>query len=47
MEAGGVVTGRAKCVRPEFIEKIKQSEHWQQRSMTPNELIDGTCSAGR
>jgi hypothetical protein len=39
-EANGVVTGRAKFVRPEFVEKIKQSEHWQHRPMTPNELTD-------
>jgi RNA ligase len=37
-EANGVVTGRAKLVRPEFVEKIKQSEHWQHRAMVPNEL---------
>ncbi len=35
------VTGRAKFVRPEFVEKIKQSTHWQQQVMTPNELADG------
>lgn len=40
-EAGGVVTGRAKFVRPEFVEKIKQSEHWQHQRMVPNELADG------
>lgn len=34
------VTGRAKFVRPEFIEKIKQSPHWQQQVMTQNELAD-------
>jgi hypothetical protein len=28
-EAEGQVTGRAKLVRAEFVEKIKQSEHWQ------------------
>jgi hypothetical protein len=39
-EAGGVVTGRAKFVRPEFVEKIKQSEHWQHRAMVPNRLDD-------
>ncbi len=39
-EAGGFVTGRAKIVRPEFVEKIKQSTHWQQRTMVPNELAD-------
>jgi len=35
------VTGRAKFVRPEFVEKIKQSTHWQQQMMVPNELADG------
>ena len=35
------VTSRAKYVRPEFIEKIKQSQHWQYEKMTPNELADG------
>ncbi len=39
-EAGGVVTGRAKFVRPEFVEKIKQSEHWQRRAIVPNRLGD-------
>jgi hypothetical protein len=41
IEAGGCVTGRAKIVRPEFIEKVKQSEHWQHQAMTPNLLADG------
>jgi len=40
-EANGVVTGRAKFVRPEFVEKIKQSTHWQHQEMVPNELADG------
>ena len=40
-EAGGVVTGRAKFVRPEFVEKVKQSEHWQHRAMVPNRLDRG------
>jgi hypothetical protein len=40
-EADGVVTGRAKIVRPEFVEKIKQSEHWQQQRMVPNLLREG------
>ena len=39
-EADGLVTGRAKMVRPEFVEKIKQSEHWQHQRMVPNELIE-------
>lgn len=40
-ERDGFVTGRAKLVRPEFIEKIKQSEHWQHRELVPNLLRDG------
>ena len=39
-ESDGVVTGRAKLVRPEFVEKIKQSTHWQHQAMVPNELAD-------
>ena len=41
-ESQGVVTGRAKFVRPEFIEKVKQSTHWQQQAMVPNLLVEGT-----
>jgi len=41
IEANGFVTGRAKSVRPEFVEKVKQSEHWQHQKMTPNLLADG------
>jgi hypothetical protein len=37
-EAEGIVTGRAKFVRPEFVEKIKQSTHWQHQAMVPNQL---------
>ena len=40
-EAGGVVTGRAKFVRPEFVEKVKQSEHWQHQAVVPNLLAEG------
>ena len=40
-EAEGRVTGRAKLVRPEFVEKIKQSEHWQHQAMVPNLLAEG------
>lgn len=39
-EAAGAVTGRAKFVRPEFVEKIKQSTHWQQQALVPNELAE-------
>lgn len=38
VEAAGVVAGRAKFVRPEFVEKVKQSEHWQHQAMVPNIL---------
>jgi len=41
-ESQGVVTGRAKFVRPEFIEKVKESTHWQRQPMVPNLLIEGT-----
>jgi hypothetical protein len=37
-ERDGHVTGRAKVVRPEFVEKVKQSEHWQHQAMIPNQL---------
>ena len=40
-EAADVVTGRAKFVRPEFVEKVQQSEHWQHQAMVPNRLADG------
>lgn len=40
-EADGAVTGRAKFVRPEFVEKIKQSHHWQHQAMVPNVLSEG------
>ena len=32
------VTGRAKFVRPEFVDKIKESTHWQQQTLVPNLL---------
>src|SRR5436309_2737602 len=41
-EAGGHVTGRAKLVHAEFVEKVKQSQHWQHQRMTLNLLADGT-----
>jgi hypothetical protein len=40
-EADGRVSGRAKVVRPEFVAKLKQSEHWQYQAMTPNLLAAG------
>lgn len=39
-EKAGIVTGRAKFVRPEFTEAIKQSTHWQYRSMVVNQLAE-------
>lgn len=39
-EADGLVTGRAKFVRPEFVERLKQSIHWQQQILVPNTLCD-------
>jgi hypothetical protein len=41
-EAAGIVTARAKFVRPEFVEKVKQTTHWQHQAMEPNLLKDGT-----
>ena len=32
------VSGRGKMVRAEFVEKVKQSEHWQHQIMVPNKL---------
>ena len=40
-EADGIVTGRAKFVRSEFVEKVKRSTHWQHQVMVPNQLADG------
>ena len=40
-EANGFVTARAKLVRPEFTEKIKQSVHWKEQTMVPNLLREG------
>lgn len=37
-EKHGFVTSRAKFVRPEFVQKIQQSNHWQYEAMVPNEL---------
>jgi hypothetical protein len=41
VEATGSVTGRAKLVRPEFVEKVKQSTHWQHQPLVPNLLKEG------
>jgi RNA ligase len=40
-EAAESVIGRAKFVRPEFVEKVKQSTHWQHQAMIPNILKEG------
>jgi hypothetical protein len=40
-EASGIVSGRAKLVRPEFVEKVKLSTHWQHQAVVPNLLRDG------
>lgn len=40
-ELEGRVTRRAKLVRPEFIEAIQRSEHWQHKSVVPNRLRAG------
>lgn len=40
-ETDGKVSGRGKFVRSEFVEKIKQSTHWQQQAMVPNLLRIG------
>lgn len=37
-ETDGIVSGRAKFVRPEFVEKIKESMHWQYQVMVANQL---------
>jgi hypothetical protein len=41
IEADGKTTGRAKMVRPEFVERVKLSEHWQHQQMIPNQLSEG------
>lgn len=40
-EADGAVNRRAKYVRPAFVEKVSQSNHWQHEALVPNELADG------
>lgn len=40
-EAGGVVTARAKLVRPEFVAKLQRDERWRHRPMILNELAPG------
>lgn len=40
IEKDEAVSGRAKLVRGEFTEKVKQSEHWQYQQMEKNLLAD-------
>lgn len=40
-ESQGIVTGRAKMVRPEFVERVKLSTHWQSQTMVVNQLAEG------
>ena len=40
-ESDDKVSGRAKYVRPEFVEKVKQSTHWQHQAIVPNLLKEG------
>ena len=40
-ESNGAVSGRAKMVRTEFVEKVKRSDHWQHQAMVPNQLREG------
>lgn len=40
-ESAGAVRARAKYVRFEFVEKIKQSTHWQHQAIVPNVLREG------
>ncbi|QDU88982.1 hypothetical protein Pla175_23660 [Pirellulimonas nuda] len=40
-EGKDAVTARAKFVRPEFTERVKQSTHWQHQTLTPNGLAEG------
>jgi RNA ligase len=39
-EANGRVSARSKLVRPEFVERVKQSEHWQHQAVVPNLLSE-------
>lgn len=40
IEKADAVSGRAKFVRSEFTEKVKQSEHWQYQQMEKNLLAE-------
>jgi hypothetical protein len=37
-EAAGVVSGRARLVRPDFLDKVKESTRWQRQAMGSNLL---------
>ena len=41
VEEEGVVTGRYKFVRPEFLQTVMSDGHWQDRPLIPNRLADG------
>jgi hypothetical protein len=41
VEEGGVVTGRYKFVRAEFLQTVTADGHWQDRPLIPNRLADG------
>jgi hypothetical protein len=41
IEADDKVSGRAKFVRPEFVEKVNHSTHWQHQALVPNLLKQG------
>ncbi|MCE9565646.1 MAG: RNA ligase family protein [Planctomycetes bacterium] len=40
VEEDGVVTGRYKFVRPEFLQTVMADGHWQDRPLIPNRLAD-------
>jgi hypothetical protein len=45
-EADGVVTGRYKFVRRDFIQKVTSEGHWQDRPLIPNRLAEGVSLFG-
>lgn len=40
-EANGKVSGRAKHVRPEFVQTSRQKKHWKYDPLVPNLLMEG------
>jgi hypothetical protein len=42
VEENGVVTGRYKFVRPEFLQTVVADGHWQDRPLIPNRLAEGS-----